>query len=244
MIWCNSLVFIALAEGGEAEGSGMSLALTLVAEELGIGLLVGIGLTAIAAPLLRACWRRGWVTEVWVQVTVIALAIACFAVAQSMHGSGYIAAFTGGLLFGYLAKESTHKLVLAAEGDAETLALLTWLVFGAAVIGQVAELFTWQVVGYAVLSLTVIRMIPIYSVTDRHRRVGCESKLFLGWFGPRGLASIVFAIIVLNKDLPGGPLMAMVVICTVFLSLVAHGITASPLANWLGRKAGASAGQD
>ena len=237
------LVFIALAEGGEAEGSGLSLALTLVAEELGIGLLVGIGLTAIAAPLLRACWRRGWVTEIWVQVTVIALAIACFAVAQSMHGSGYIAAFTGGLLFGYMAKDSTHKLVLAAEGDAETLALLTWLVFGAAVIGQVAELFTWQVLGYAILSLTVIRMIPIYlSLTGTGEPAA--NKLFLGWFGPRGLASIVFAIIVLNKDLPGGPLMAMVVVCTVFLSLVAHGITASPLANWLGRKADASAGQD
>ncbi len=237
------LVFIALAEGAEAEGSGISLALTLVAEELGIGLLVGIGLTAIAAPLLRACRRRGWVTDVWVQVTVIALAIACFTVAQSVHGSGYIAAFTGGLLFGYLAKDSTHKLLLPAEGDAETLALLTWLVFGAAVIGQVAELFTWQMIGYAVLSLTVIRIIPIFlSLTGTGEPVA--NKLFLAWFGPRGLASIVFAIIVLNKGLPGGELMVMVVVCTVFLSLIAHGITARPLANWLGRKEGTSAGKD
>jgi NhaP-type Na+/H+ or K+/H+ antiporter len=233
-------VFIALAEGVEAHGSGMSLALTLVAEELGIGLLVGIGLTAIAAPLLRACWQRGWVTEVWVQVTIIALAIACFAVAQSLHGSGYIAAFTGGLLFGHLAKDSTHKLVLAAEGDAETLALLTWLVFGAAVVGQFADLITWQVIGYSVLSLTLIRIIPIFlSLTGSGEPVA--NKLFLGWFGPRGLASIVFAIIVVNKDLPGGKLMVMVVACTVILSLIAHGITARPLANWLARKGGTSA---
>jgi NhaP-type Na+/H+ or K+/H+ antiporter len=233
-------VFIALAEGVEAHGSGMSLALTLVAEELGIGLLVGIGLTAIAAPLLRACWRRGWVTEVWVQVTIIALAIACFAVAQSLHGSGYIAAFTGGLLFGHLAKDSTHKLVLAAEGDAETLAMLTWLVFGAAVVGQFADLITWQVIGYSVLSLTLIRIIPIFlSLTGSGESIA--NKLFLGWFGPRGLASIVFAIIVINKDLPGGKLMVMVVACTVILSLIAHGITARPLANWLARKGGTSA---
>jgi len=233
-------VFIALAEGVEAHGSGMSLALTLVAEELGIGLLVGIGLTAIAAPLLRACWRRGWVTKVWVQVTIIALAIACFAVAQSLHGSGYIAAFTGGLLFGHLAKDSTHKLVLAAEGDAETLAMLTWLVFGAAVVGQFADLITWQVIGYSILSLTIIRIIPIYlSLTGTGESIA--NKLFLGWFGPRGLASIVFAIIVMNKDLPGGKLMVMVVACTVILSLIAHGITARPLANWLVRKGGTSA---
>ncbi|NOR37799.1 MAG: sodium:proton antiporter [Woeseiaceae bacterium] len=236
-------VFIALAEGVNAHGSGMSLALTLVAEELGIGLLVGIGLSAIAAPLLKACWQRGWVTEVWVQVTIIALAIACFAVAQSMHGSGYIAAFTGGLLFGHLAKDSTHKLVLAAEGDAETLAMLTWLVFGAAVVGQFADLITWQVIGYSVLSLTLIRVMPIFlSLVGSGEPVA--SRLFLGWFGPRGLASIVFAIIVINKDLPGGKLMAMVVACTVILSLVAHGITARPLANWLVRKVGTTAEQD
>ena len=236
-------VFIALAEGVDAHGSGMSLALTLVAEELGIGLLVGLGLTAIAAPLLRVCWRRGWVTEVWVQVTIIALAIACFAVAQSLHGSGYIAAFTGGLLFGHLAKDSTHKLVLAAEGDAETLAMLTWLVFGAAVVGQFADLITWQVIGYSVLSLTIVRIIPIFlSLTGSGEPVA--NKLFLGWFGPRGLASIVFAIIVVNSDLPGGKLMVMVVACTVILSLIAHGITARPLANWLGRKGGSRAEQD
>jgi len=236
-------VFIALAEGVGAHGSGMSLAVTLVAEELGIGLLVGIGLTAIAAPLLRACWRRGWVTEVWVQVTIIALAIACFTVAQSLHGSGYIAAFTGGLLFGHLAKDSTHKLVLAAEGDAETLAMLTWLVFGAAVVGQFADLITWQVIAYSVLSLTIIRIIPIFlALTGSGEPVA--NKLFLGWFGPRGLASIVFAIIVINKDLPGGKLMVMIVACTVILSLIAHGITARPLANWLARKGGTSAEQD
>jgi NhaP-type Na+/H+ or K+/H+ antiporter len=77
-----------------------------------------------------------------------------------LHGSGYIAAFTGGLLFGHLAKEHTHKLVLAAEGTGETLALVTWLLFGAMVIGPAFNLFSWEVVIYALLSLTVIRIVP------------------------------------------------------------------------------------
>ena len=94
-------VFIALAIGSGTESGGTQLALELIIQELGIGLIVGLGLTAIGTWALRWCWNQGWVTEIWKQVTVVALAIACFSVAQSLHGSGYIAAFTGGLLFGF-----------------------------------------------------------------------------------------------------------------------------------------------
>jgi NhaP-type Na+/H+ or K+/H+ antiporter len=230
-------VFIALALGSGAEGGGTQLALKLVIQELGIGLVVGLGLTAIGARLLRWCWNQGWVTEIWKQVTVVGLAIACFAVAQSLHGSGYIAAFTGGLLFGFMAKDATHRLVLAAEGTGETLALMTWMLFGATVIGQSVQHFTWEMLVYALLSLTVIRMLPIFlSLTGTGESTA--SKLFLGWFGPRGLASIVFAIIVLNKGVPGGNFLAMIVVLTVFFSLVAHGVSANPLAKLLGQKEG------
>jgi len=223
------LVFIALASGTAGEGGSTMLALRLVAQELGIGLVVGVGLATIGAWLMRRCFERGWITEIWMQITVVGLAISCFAVAQSLHGSGYIAAFVGGLVFGYKANEKTHKLVLAAEGIGETLALMTWMVFGSAVIGQVFNYFTWQVVVYALLSLTVVRMLPVF-VCLAGTGEDARSRLFLGWFGPRGLASIVFAIIVLNKNLPGGKLMALVVVCTVFFSLIAHGISANPLA--------------
>ncbi len=155
-------VFIAMAVGSSSEDGGSMLALTLVVEELGIGLAVGLGLTVIGTYLLKWCHEHGWMTKVWGQLTVVGLAIACFAVAQSLHGSGYIAAFSGGLLFGFKAKESTHKLVLAAEGIGETMALMTWMLFGAIVIGQSVEYFTWTMLGYALLSLTVIRMLPIF----------------------------------------------------------------------------------
>jgi NhaP-type Na+/H+ or K+/H+ antiporter len=233
-------VFITLALGSSTEGGSTLLALKLVAGELGIGLVVGLGLTAIGTWAFRWCQDKGWVTEIWKQVTVVALAIACFSVAQSLHGSGYIAAFTGGLLFGFKAKDATHRLVLAAEGTGETLALMTWFVFGTAVIGQSVEYFTWEMLVYALLSLTVIRVLPIY-LSLSGTGESAASKLFLGWFGPRGLASIVFAIIVINKDVPGGEFIAMVVVLTVFLSLVAHGISANPLAKLLGQKEGKKA---
>ena len=226
-------VFIAMAVGSSSEDGGSMPALTLVVEELGIGLAVGLGLTAIGTDLLKWCHEHGWMTKVWGQLTVVGLAIACFAVAQSLHGSGYIAAFSGGLLFGFKAKESTHKLVLAAEGIGETMALMTWMLFGAIVIGQSVEHFTWAMLGYALLSLTVIRMLPIF-LSLAGSGESTSAKLFLGWFGPRGLASIVFAIIVLNKGVPQAKFMAMVVVLTVFLSLVAHGISANPLAKLLG----------
>ncbi len=204
-------------------------------QEIGIGLVVGLGLAGVGSYLLRACQRRGWINEIWMQITIPALALACFAVAQSLHGSGYIAAFSGGLLFGFITKEATHKLVFAAEGIGDTLAMLTWTIFGAAVISQTLGYFEWEMVLYAVLSLTIIRILPIF-LSLGGTGESTSSKMFLGWFGPRGLASIVFAIIVLDANLPNAEFMALVVVCTVFFSLLAHGLSANPLAKWLGNK--------
>ena len=208
-------------------------ALMVFAEELGIGTLVGLSLAYIGAKLLYWSAKKKWLSEIWVQLTVGAIALTSFGLAQTLHGSGYIAAFTGGLLFGHLASRHTHKLVLTTESLAELLAMLTWILFGAAVVGQVLGLFSINMMVYALISLTLIRMIPIYlsfigtSVPARHR-------WFMGWFGPRGLASIVFTIIVLDAELPGGRFIALTVACTVILSLVLHGITARALSERIG----------
>jgi NhaP-type Na+/H+ or K+/H+ antiporter len=226
------LLFIAIAEHGGEGISGSILALKLVAREVGIGLVVGLGMTFVGVFLLRTCRARGWITQIWMQIPVVTLAVGCFALAQALHGSGYIAAFTGGILFGVLAKEQTHDLVLAAEGTGELLALTTWLVMGTAVLGQEFDKFNFEVVLYAVLSLSVVRVLPVFAaVTGTGERT--DSKFFLAWFGPRGLASIVFAIIVLNTEVEHRDLMAVIVVCTVFLSVLVHGLTARPLANWL-----------
>jgi NhaP-type Na+/H+ or K+/H+ antiporter len=227
-------VFLALAQGQAAQGP-WSLALSLVAEEVGIGVATGVALSAGAVWLLRVCQRRGWVSDIWIQVPVVALAFACFSTAQALGGSGFIAAFLGGLLFGGLLTEHREKLLHAAEGTGNTFALLTWVVFGSAVVGQALPDFSWSIVLYAVLSLTLIRMLPVFLCLTG-MSVSSEGKLFIGWFGPRGLASIVFAIIVLEADLANVGVLSMVVACTVFLSIVAHGITANPWARAFGER--------
>jgi len=229
------LVFLALATGSGDEDGGTALALELVAREIGIGLAVAVVLTLIGVQLMAMSLRRGWFTEIWAQIPVVTLALACFTTAQTLHGSGYIAAFVGGLLFGHFAKEETHKLVMAGEGIAELLAMLTWLIFGAAVIGQAWAGMTADVVIYSLLSLTVIRMLPnVIALAGTGEKL--ETKLFLAWFGPRGLASIVFFIIVASANLPSESVLEHVVVCTITLCIVAHGVTANAWARGIARR--------
>lgn len=221
-------IFLALATATGAEGETLIRPLKLVVEAIGIGAAVGIGLTLFGGWLLKLCSDRGWITNTWLQLPVPALALACFAVTQWLGGSGFIACFVGGMLFGGLAKHQKHKLLLAAEGTGDTLALITWVAFGTAVIGKVIGAFTWEVALYAVLSLTLVRMVPVFLVLAG-MGLRADEKLFMGWFGPRGLASVVFAVIVLNEHLPGGTTISMTVVCTIILSIVAHGLSAKPL---------------
>ena len=228
-------VFLALATGKAGEGGPWQLAMKLVAEEIGIGLAVGLALTTMAALLLKYAKGKGWLTHTWIQIPVVALALGCFAVAQFLGGSGFIAAFSGGLLFGALAKQHRDEFLLAAEGTGDALALITWVVFGSAVVGQALGYFSWLDLVYAVLSLTVIRMLPVFLVLTG-MGVSTEGKLFMGWFGPRGLASIVFGVIVVNAHLPNSGPIAMTVVCTIMLSILSHGITANPWAKRFGAR--------
>jgi NhaP-type Na+/H+ or K+/H+ antiporter len=228
-------VFLALATGKGGEGGPWQLAMVLVVKEIGIGLAAGLVLTAMAALVLKFAKEQQWFTRTWIQVPVVALAFGCFAIAQFLGGSGFIAAFSGGLLFGGLAKQHREEFLRAAEGSGDTLALITWVIFGSAVVGQVVSCFSWLDLLYAVLSLTVIRMLPVFVVLTG-LGVSTEGKLFMGWFGPRGLASIVFGVIVVNTHLPNSGPIAMTVVCTIMLSILAHGISANPWAKAYGER--------
>lgn len=228
------LLFLSLATSVERIGGVTGLALGLFAEEIGIGVAVGVSLTLFAGWLLGHCYQRGWIGETWMQLPVVALSLGSFALAQALGGSGFIAAFAGGLLFGWLARRHKHALLLAAEGTGDTLALVTWVVFGAAVVGQTAGGFTWEALLYALLSLTAIRMVPVFlALAGTGLKTG--EKLFVGWFGPRGLASVVFGIMVIGAELPGGGTIATVAVLTISLSILAHGASAGPLAGLLAR---------
>jgi NhaP-type Na+/H+ or K+/H+ antiporter len=234
-------VFLALATGGAGDSGTQALALKLVAEEIGIGVAVGLGLTLLGAWSIKKANEKGWITETWRQLPVVALAVACFALAQILGGSGFIASFSGGLLFGSLAKQHKPALLLAAEGTGDTLALITWVIFGSAVVGQAIGSFSWAMVLYAVLSLSLVRMLPVFLVLAG-MQLRTDEKLFMGWFGPRGLASIVFAVIVLNEHLPGGDTIAMTVVCTIALSVIGHGLSANPLVAALAARIGVRRG--
>ena len=166
----NLFLFIALALGTDTGGSRVAFAIKLVAQEVGIGLVVGLGMAAIGAKILKVCHKREWITEIWMQLPVVALALGSFSVAQTLHGSGYVAAFVGGLLCGSFATSEKHGLILAAEGTSETLALVTWVMSGSAVLGQSLGYFSWQVMVYALLSHGRAHAVDV-RVSDRFRGV-------------------------------------------------------------------------
>ena len=118
----------------------------------------------------------------------------------------------------------------------EALALLTWVVFGGIVVARLIDRVTWPAIIYAVLSLTVIRMLPVFLCLIG-TRTSTSDKLFIGWFGPRGLATIVFAVLVLDEKLPGNDAIVLAAGWTVLLSVVAHGISANPLVRAIGARA-------
>lgn len=221
-------LFLALISGHGTEQEPHMLAVKLFVEEIGIGIAVGLGLPLIASYCIRFAVVHKWLTNSWQQIPVLTLALSCFTTAQPLGGSGFIACFTGGLLFGSLIQRHKEEVLLSAESFGDTLSLITWVCFGAAVVGQSFGAFTWGIFFYSILSLTVIRILPVFlALTGMHFRT--DQKLFMGWFGPRGLASIVFAIIVLNDQLPHGEIISTTAVCTILFSVVLHGISANPL---------------
>ena len=233
------LLFLALALDTTGDMGPLPLAAKLVFEQIGIGLAVGLVLTFNAVRLLKYARYRQWLTKTWTQIPIFALALSCFSVAQYLGGSGFIAAFSGGLLMAFMEKDLSKKVkedyLLTSEGAGDTLALITWVTFGAAVVGQAIGYFSWTILLYSFLSLTVIRMLPVFLCLTGSG-IDTEGKLFIGWFGPRGLASIVFAVMVVNSGLPDSGPLAMTVVCTIVLSIVAHGVTANPWAEAYGKR--------
>jgi len=221
------LLFIALEQGSAVLGEGFGLELLL--EELGIGFAVGAGIAFVAAKAILRVRELGWLGHVWQRMSVPALAVLVFAIAQSLHGSGYIAAFVGGLCFRVAMREDVHSLIVSAESVGEVMAMLAWVLFGLMLVPLAMPHIGGPEVLYAVLSLTVIRVLPIL-LSLQGTRERLQSKLFLAWFGPRGLASLAFATLVWAEQIPEAGTLVSVTVLTVAISLVVHGVTAAPFA--------------
>jgi sodium/hydrogen antiporter len=221
-----SVAIAGAATGGEVAGHGPAAAVA----ELAVGILAGVAVGGVGGLLVKAARRRGWVAEGFAGSAVLGLAVCAYASGVSLHGNGFIAAFVGGLAFGSTAGRRGQPLLPFVEETGALVSLLVWLAFGAVEVVPAVESLTWQIVLYAVLSLTVIRMAPV-AVSLIGSGLGRATIALVGWFGPRGLASVVFALLALEELGGSAARQAVAVITiTVLISVVAHGATADPLA--------------
>ena len=211
--------------------------------ELALGILVGVAAGVAGGLLVNAARKRGWVAEGFAGPAVLGLAVCAYASAVALHGNGFIAAFVGGLAFGTTAGRRGEPLIPFVEETGALVSLLVWLAFGAVAVAPAVEVLNWQIVLYAVLSLTVIRMAPVAAVLVG-TRLDRATIALVAWFGPRGLASVVFCLLALEElGSPTADHAAAVITITVVLSVVAHGATADPLANWYARHLARQAGR-
>ena len=221
----------------EAGGTGW---LGDAASELAIGVVVGVVLGYLGGWLLGQADRRSWTSAVSRQLFVLALAGACYLVSVGVGGNGFIAAFVGGLAFGRGSGGREHEAVRFTELQGSLLAIGLWIAFGLSIAGRMSsDLWDPAAIVYAALSLTVIRMVPV-AIALLGVGFDRSTVAFMGWFGPRGIASVVFLIVGLEGlDAAGiaqGPFSA-VVAWTVVLSVILHGLSAGPLADRYGRRA-------
>ena len=230
------LLFAALAfsaMGEEAQGVGYWI--NFAVSQIFIGVLVGIVIGAVLGKLIHYADGKGWIAHEFRNLTCIGVAILTLLGAHLVGGNGFIAAFTGGLIFGSFCKQRAGSLTNFVEEEGQLFSLIIFFFFGAALLPAAMGYFTTYCVLYALLSLTIIRMGPT-ALSLVGLKLKWPSQLFIGWFGPRGLASILFLLIAVEHEEMGRlSEIEAIVYVTVFLSVILHGATASPLSSLYGK---------
>jgi sodium/hydrogen antiporter len=237
---CVPLLFaaVAAADVESAISEGRSAA-TLLLEEIGYGIVGGVVGGLVVALIVIQAGRRDLIAAAWRQVIPAAGAALAYGTAIALDGSGFIAAFVAGMTFRLVLGRDPDDLNDLTEDVGNVLNGVTFVLFGAILLGPALGDLSWELALYAVLSLTLVRMLPV-AIAMTGSRARAPTLGFLGWFGPRGLASIVFAVIVVDEsNLPHEHLIVLAIYLTVGLSVFAHGLSAAPLADryarWYGR---------
>ena len=223
---------LASAGGGGAHTDGLALSALL---QVVLGPLVGVAFGWTAAKAMDAAQTRDMMAEAAGGVAFVCVAFAAFIGAELVGGNGFIAAFVAGMVFGNTYKHEIHFIGEFMEGVGQLLTMTAFLIFGALLLPDGLSHMGWRPMLVALQFLTVVRILPIWlSLTGTS--LALREKLFLGWFGPRGLASILFTLIMMDEfDFPGEEELLACVSMTVFLSIMLHGVSASPLSKWIGR---------
>ncbi|MFD6024587.1 cation:proton antiporter [Streptomyces griseoluteus] len=240
-----ALPFFVLALAAAGEGHGHPGVAETFLRALLLSGAIGIAAGWAGASLLRRSLTRGWSTSDWRQLMVLAVPAVAYALCLMGEGSGFIGSWAAGLAFGVHLRRAPAGPHLRPAGSDPVhsttfterlgllLASLSFLVFGAVILGPTLQHLTWRMVVYAALSLTVLRMLPVaLALTGTGLRA--TSVAYIGWFGPRGLASLVFGLLAAEEHLPGGTLLSGVVAVTVGLSVILHGASAPVLGNRYG----------
>jgi len=225
------LLLVSFAEAtGETAPIGTWLRFAIL--QVVLGLTVGVAVGYIGGKLVELASRTGWMNRSFQDLSALGLSLLAYAAAELVGGNGFISAFCAGLTLGNTSRAICTCLYEFAEAEGQLLTLLIFTVFGAVMVPLVVERLDWMIVLYGFLSLTVIRMVPV-GISLIGSRLRLHTKMFLGWFGPRGIASILFALLVVeNSSLPGRNEILFVVVATVLLSVFSHGLTAYPAAKW------------
>ena len=224
----TTLTAFAVAETGP---TNHALATELV-RQLGGGLVCGIGVGLAGGWVLLLAHRRDWLSPDWTGIAGLLVAVVAYSAAVSVHGSGFIAAFCAGMAFGHTTRRVLPDAGGFGEQVGQLLEAITFVIFGGAVLTMALGQPAGRAILYAVLSLTVVRMIPV-ALALIGSRSAPPTVAFCGWFGPRGLASVLF-LVLLIEDVPNLehlPIVVAAVTWTVALSVVAHGVSAVPLSD-------------
>ena len=204
-----------------------------------VGVLVGVVLGVAGGVLTRNARASGWLSEQVAGPAVLALALMAYTGANVVDGNGFVAAFVGGIAFGAYAGPGRDREIAYVEETGGLASMVAWLAFGALAVPSLGGALSWQVVLYALLSLTVVRMVPVALALFGTGTSRFEVA-FIGWFGPRGLASVIFALLALEALGEVADEAVATISLTVLLSVLAHGLSAVPLAKRFGSRPAAA----
>ncbi|MCE9680593.1 cation:proton antiporter [Shewanella sp. AS1] len=225
-----TVVAMILSEQGDAQESHW---LTYVIKQILFGALIGGLVGYLGTRLQSLCAKRDFLVETYLNLIPIALAILAFYLAEAFSGNGFIAAFFAGLYAGNTSEVARGHIEDFAESEGELLVLISFFIFGLAFVPITLPFVTTEVVLYSLLSLTLLRMLPVI-LSLLGSRLDLATSVFIAWFGPRGVASILYVLIVAHEmgSIHGFETLYAVVTVTVLMSILAHGLSAQPLANW------------
>ena len=230
------LLAIALADSEVLFHNPFEFLLSVLVQ-IALGIAAGLVVGYLGTRFILWGQRSSWMSSNYQKISSLALILLAYGLAELIGGNGFIAAFCFGLAStNFAGKEESEDLFEYAETEVTLLMLLTFLLFGAVMLPPAIEAINPEIVLYAVLSLTLVRMVSV-AISMLGEKVRPITTLFLGWFGPRGVASILYIFIVLeSENLPGLQLIYSVAMITVLFSIYAHGMTAAPLSKWYGNR--------